>query len=539
MKLLECSSVSKTFGKQRVLHDVSFSVERGTVHALAGANGAGKSTLIKILSGVHAPDRGAKVIARGKEVAFPTNSREIRAYGLATVQQDLGLVNGLSVTANLFSSRMADRSLSFVNWRRLHRSACETLRSYDIDLDPRDLVRDLAPADRALLAIVRAFEEIQASSGANDTVSAYASGVPRTDAAHRDKLAGDGILILDEPTAFLTSEESHRVLQLMRTVAKQGGAAVFVSHNLDEVKEYCDRVTVLRNGVSVLTAPMADLTADQLAHLMSSEQFAAVQETATAETRPSPSPGVPAVFTASGVSGRRLHGASLALHPGEIVGVAGLLGSGADELVYALFGLGGCTGSVRIGSDKYDLAHLTPRAAMSSGCVIVPADRRRQGLVSRFDITDNVTLGTINRYATHGMLRSAGRREFARDAVKEYRIKTAGIGSLLSSLSGGNQQKVLLAQKLSRQPRVVFLHEPTQGVDIESRQDLYRKLREMRAQGAATLVVSSDFDELSLLCDRILIMRAGVFTSELRERNVPVSELNARASSDKDMKVES
>ncbi|HEX5401529.1 MAG TPA: sugar ABC transporter ATP-binding protein [Pseudonocardiaceae bacterium] len=485
--LLEVVELAKSFGGAQALAGVTFDVAPGEVHGLLGANGSGKSTLIKILAGYHTPD-GGSVAVRGEDVALPLAPGLPRALGLNFVHQDLGLVPSLSVLENFLVDRIAtSRRRWSMSWRRERTMMREILARYDLDLDPRMPVGDLRPVDRALLAVVRALDG------------------PGTElrAAHR-------LVVLDEPTVFLPREEVTRLFQLVRRVADSGSSVLFVSHDLDEVREITDRVTVLRSGRVALTGTTSRLSEDELVEAI----VGARVNTAVSYRRPDPA-AADHVLRVTGLAAGLVADIDFTARPGEIIGLTGLLGSGYEDVVRAVAGaIDATAGRLRLGEETIELSSWTPRRATAHGVVLVPADRLREGAIADLPVTDNVTMPDLAEYMHGGLLRRGLMTDRARELADTYDVRPRDPRLLFGELSGGNQQKVVLAKWLQHPPQVLLLHEPTQGVDIGARQQIFATVR-AAAAGRVVLCASSDHDQLAALCDRVLILRRGRIAAQI------------------------
>lgn len=487
--LLRLDGVWKRFGGEVALGGADLAVAPGEIHGLLGANGSGKSTLIKVLAGFHDVDSGTLEV-HGRPVPLPLSPGQPAALGLRFVHQDLGLVPSLSVLENyLLPQLAASRGRASVGWRRARTRLREVLARYELDLDPRATVADLRPVDRALLAIVRALE-----------------GVGTTSDPGRGQL-----VVLDEPTVFLPRNEVDRLFSLVRRVASTGSSVVFVSHDLDEVREITDRVTVLRNGRRALTGVTADLGHDQLVAAIVGADLDVAASYRAAER----SAGTTALRV-EGLSAGLADQVSFTAGTGEVVGFTGLLGSGYEDAVRALAG----ALDVRAGTVTLDdgpareLRSWSPRAATDHGIVLVPGDRLTEGIVGDLPVTDNLTMVNLRHYLAGPWLDRRAMRAAATTLVERYDVRPPDPRLLVGQLSGGNQQKVVLAKWIQTRPRVLLLHEPTQGVDIGARQQIYAAVR-AAAGGCVVLCASSDHDQLAQLCDRVLILHRGRIGAEL------------------------
>lgn len=486
--LLRLQGVWKRFGGEVALAGADLTVAAGEVHGLLGANGSGKSTLIKVLAGFHDVDEGTLEV-RGEPVSLPLSSGQPQSLGLRFVHQDLGLVPSLSVLENYLLPRLAtSRGRAFVGWRAARQQMALVLARYQLDLDPRSLVSDLRPVDRALLAIVRALESPADTSG-----------------------DGGRLVVLDEPTVFLPNSEVQRLFALVRHVAASGSSVLFVSHDLDEVREITNRVTVLRNGSSALTGVTSELTRDHLveaivgSHLNVGASYRAREPITSA-----------AVLRVDELVAPAVRGVSLQGSAGEVIGLTGLLGSGYEDLLRAIAGATELRGgALSVDGVRCDLHSWTPRAANRAGIALVPGERLTEGIVTDLPVTDNVTLVKLPAFRSGlGLDRRAMRRD-ARRLADEYDVRPRDPRFLAGQLSGGNQQKVVLAKWIQINPRVLLLHEPTQGVDVGARQQIFSTIRAAAASGCVALCASSDHEQLAQVCDRVLIMHHGRITTEL------------------------
>jgi len=481
--LVRVSGVTKSFGGVRALRGVDLEVFPGEVHALLGENGAGKSTLIKILSGVHNHDGGRIEIA-GREVAFASPA-ESRAAGVAVVYQDLSLVESLSVGANLMLGREPRTRLGFLKKRQLMTEVSAFLRDHGIPLDPRVPVGSLPFAYRQMTEICKA-------------------------------LMGDvRILILDEPTSALTEGEERILFDAVRTVTQRGVGVIYVTHRLNEVFRISQNVTVFRDGINAGDFVTGETDMKQLVTAIVGPGHAALSIDAPAEAAREPSPATAeAVLTLSRVANDRLNGVDLTVHKGEIHGLAGLIGSGRTEILETIFGLRGVAqGDVHINGNT--LANRRPREAIDLGVALVPEDRQVQGLVLEHAIERNLTLPRLPHFSRWGWLDQRGALAQARVVMKKLAVKAPNAATAVKNLSGGNQQKVVFAKWQEPRPRVLLLDEPTIGVDVGAREEIYGLVREAARSGTAVLVVSSDLAELLRLCDRISIVADGAIVETI------------------------
>jgi rhamnose transport system ATP-binding protein len=474
--VLSLEEVSKSFGAVRALEDASLELYRGEAHALVGENGAGKSTLVKVLAGVYRPDEG-RLLVEGREEVFATPA-SARDAGVAVIYQEPTLFPDLSVAENVFMGRQPLRSGRRVDKAAMRRRVEDVLGPLGVKLDPDRVARGLSIADQQIVEIAKAL-----------TLDAR-------------------VIVMDEPTAALSAYEVERLFGVVATLRNRGAAVLFISHRLEEVFGICQRVTVMRDGRRVLSQPLAGLSSDDLVRAMvgrelegrSSHQGAEGGKTVLSVER----------LTREGV----FTDISFEVRSGEIVALAGLVGAGRSEVVRAVFGI-----------DRYDAGRVlvagkalrkgSPSIAMAAGVGLVPEDRRLQGLVMELSIASNVGLASLGRLARFRLLRRAVEQRFAGEWSARLRLKYGRLSDPVSTLSGGNQQKVVLAKWLSREPRLLIVDEPTRGIDIATKAEVHRLLVELARSGVAVLVVSSETPEVLRVADRVLVMREGRLVAEL------------------------
>lgn len=482
---LSVRKVSKTFGNRAALKDFALDLAPGEIHGLIGQNGSGKSTLIKVLTGYHAADPGAEVVVAGERHLGAARGHEL----IRVVHQDLGLNPAASVAENLCvgdfprRSRLQGRS---IDWPACAERTRKALAPFNPDIRPEQPLEELDATDRAFVAIARATENLME--------------------------AGTGLLILDEPTAYLPLDGVQTLFERLRRVADAGVAVLFVSHDLGEVLELTDSITVLRDGVIRFSGDTKSThRAELVGHIVGRGIDFSVHTREPCATGPT-------LLTVTGLSTREARLPSFSLGAGEIVGFTGLLGSGFSRPLYAMFGADEqvFSGVAEIKGASFALASLSPAQAISAGFGLIPSDRpglsSAQGLTTR----ENLTLLTLGRYSRRGgVLRRRAEEGAARDLLVRYDVQPPFVDVPLSSLSGGNQQKLLLGKWVETQPDVMLLHEPTQGVDVGARQDIYARLREVAAAGTGIIIASANYEELPGICDRVLVFRRGDVVAEL------------------------
>ncbi len=474
---VEFRGVSKRFGATAALTDVTMDLRSGEVLALVGENGAGKSTLVKILAGVHAPDAGT-ILLDGVPTAI-ADPAAARALGIAVVHQEPRLFPDLSVAENVFMASPRKGSMGQISWRRMRQEAAAAFEQLDVRMDVTAPVRGLSMADQQLIEIAKALS---------------------LDAK---------VLVLDEPTASLSAHEVERLFTIVRRTRDRGVAVLFVSHRLDEVFELCDRATVFRDGRYVTTAATADLTtADLVRHMVGR----AVTLFPKGEAK------IGGVLLE--VKGLALAGAfrdvSFHVRAGEILGFAGLVGAGRTEIARVLFGIEKATAGEVLLSGKH-VEFAAPSAALGAGIAYVPEDRHQDGLVLDFSITDNVTLPILTRMFPRLFVRPAAERAVAERYTERLRVRMTGVDQQAQALSGGNQQKVVIAKWLATNPRILILDEPTRGVDIGAKVEVHHIISELAASGLGIILISSDLPEVLAMSDRILVLHEGRVTAEIAQ----------------------
>jgi len=490
---LGARGVSKTFPGQRALDDVDIDVVAGEIHALVGQNGSGKSTLVKILAGYHEPDAGAVAHVRGRPFELGS-AAAARAAGLRFVHQDLGLVEVMSVTDNFFLSAPDRSSLSRVRRRDERATVRAALAALGYDLDPDALVVQLAESERTAVAMARALADID-----EDPV----------------------LLVLDEVTASLPGAEVDRLFDALRRIAASGVAILFISHHLDEVLGLADRVTVLRDGRRIATARTADMSHDDLFRVLVGRELEASLAHASAAVDSHED-----ALRVRGLGGATIADLDLSVRRGEVVGVAGLTGSGREELAGLIAGRLPRTGTVEVGGVV--VAPMDPHAAIHAGVCLVPADRAAHALLPATSMRENMTIPDLRPFWRRGRLcRSPERAEVER-WIGALDVRPVDGEASVGVLSGGNQQKVVMARWLRVRPTVLVLDEPTQGVDVGSKSDIHRLIDGAAADGAAVLVCSTDSDELVRLADRVLILHRGRVTAELEGEGLTVEQIEQR-----------
>lgn len=488
---LSIRGLSKVFGGTQALAGVDIDVAAGEVHGLVGENGSGKSTLIKILCGYHQPEPGAQVHVNGEPVSLPLPAQQLSQLGMRFVHQDLGLVPTLTVAENLFVDELADRGRPVVLRSAQIRRAAQVLEPFGRPIDPALKVGALPAADQAHVAVVRAVSQLRRRrSGGGHT---------------------PGLLVLDEVTAFLPSEGRAQLFDLIRDIAAGGDSVMFVSHYLEEVLDITSRVSVLRDGRLVDTVETASLDSERLVEMIIGR---ALRRELGVRRETLPDSDVSAQVTS--LTGDALEPVDFAIRRGEVLGVTGLLGSGFEAIPSLLFGaVRARGGTLRFSGHDVDLKALTPRRATEMGIALVPGDRATAGGVGALTVAENMTLQVMSRHSRGGVLHRGQLRRNAAAVLEDFDVRPRDPSAKLSSLSGGNQQKVVLAKWLSAEPDLLLLDEPTLGVDVGSREEILLRIREVARRGVAVLCASNDPEQLSELCDRVLIFARGRLIAEL------------------------
>jgi len=479
MSLLEMAEISKEFPGVLALERVSVSAERGEVLALLGENGAGKSTLVKILSGVYPyPEYGGEIRIGGRVCRFRSTRDAVEA-GVTIIHQELNLVPQFSVAENIFLGREPARR-GAIDQAAMEREAAAILARMRVELDPRTPVYQLSVGQQQLVEIAKALS-LQAR-----------------------------ILIMDEPTSALAQSEVLHLFDLIRNLRRDGVTIIYISHKLEEIFALADRVTVLRDGQYVGTRSVAEASRDELVSMMVGRELG--------ELYPKAQAGLgEAVLEVEGLSAERpdrpgafaVDGVSFQLHAGEVLGLAGLLGAGRTELALTLFGAwpGPCRGRVRIGG--CEVLPRSPREAIDAGLALVTEDRKLTGLVLGMGTGENVSLASLPDLSPLGVVDRRAEESLVRRYVQELRVKVSRLEQPVGTLSGGNQQKVVLAKWLATNPKVLILDEPTRGIDVGAKAEVYQIIGELAARGVAILMISSELPELLAMSDRILVMHQG------------------------------
>ncbi|GAA4232166.1 ribose transport system ATP-binding protein [Streptosporangium album] len=485
-QVLQAAGVVKAFPGVRALDHVSFTLGGGEVHALVGENGAGKSTLIKVLTGVYQADAG-QVRYRGEPVSF-SNPLDAQRAGISTIYQEVNLVPSMSVARNLFLGREPRGRFRLIDFGAMHEQARETLKGYGVHVDVRRPLGSLGMGTQQMVALARA-------------VSVDAQ-----------------VVIMDEPTSSLEPREVGRLFEVIRGLRDQGRSVIYVSHRLDELYQICDRVTVLRDGRLVHTGKLAELERLRLVSLMLGRKISEVRAEGATKFSGSHGQGEedPPVLTATGLTRRHLlDGVSIALRPGEVVGLGGLLGAGRSETAKAI------AGALRLEAGEVVVAGVPLRTgsvpvAIRAGISLLPEDRKAEGIVPTLSVRENIALAALPRLSRAGIVSDRRIDRIVETFMKRLQIKAAGPHQPVAELSGGNQQKVLLARWLAMNPKVLLLDEPTRGIDVGAKAEVQMLIDELAVDGLAVLLISSDLEEIVEGSDRVVVLRDGTVAGELR-----------------------
>jgi len=482
--VVEMRSISKGFNGVSVLKDVSFDVRQGEVHALAGGNGAGKSTLMKILQGVYQADAG-EILIGGKPASI-NSIQDAKAAGIGMVFQEFSLVPSLTVAQNIFLAAEPLGQGGLIDDRAAVRRAKEVFAEMEVDVDPRAEVARLGTAYWQLTEIAKALAQ-------NATV-----------------------LIMDEPTASLARHESEALFELIDRLKQRGISIIYISHRMDEVYRLADRITILRDGRHLLTEPLTAVTPEQIVEGIVGKK---IEGQLSYRARQAAQDVEPLLEVRGLNAGLRVRDVSFTLRPGEIIGLAGLMGSGRTELARALFGIDKVdSGEVLLHGKRVSLA--SPQQAINAGVALIPEDRRAQGLVLEHSVQDNLLLPLLGQIQRGPLLDGARGKELSSSLIKRFAVKVAHPHRPVRLLSGGNQQKVVIAKWLGTDPDILILDEPTAGVDIGTKSEILDMIRELASAGKAVIVISSEYPELLAVSDRVLVLKDGSII-----RDIPRSEI--------------
>ena len=476
--ILEMRNITKSYPGVKALDDVSFSAEYGEVHALMGENGAGKSTLMKILSGAHGMDKG-EIIFEGKQVNI-TSSSDALKLGISMIYQEISCIPELTITENIYAGpRFPRKKWGMVNWKSAYQNCQKLMEELELNYDPKTKMRSLSMADMQMIEIAKAI-------------------------SFHSKL-----IIMDEPTSALTDKEIQKLFGFIRNLKKSGITIIIITHKLDEVFEIADRVTVLRDGKLIETRDIGNITRNEMITMMAGREIQNVYEEKGFK------PGEVILKAEHLKRTPMVNDVSFEVRKGEILGFSGIMGAGRTETMRCLFGLDGITEGEIILNDR-KITINNPRDAIKQGIMMVTENRKQDGLVLCRSIYENMLLPSTFRNSRHGILNKKKEYKMAEDYYKKLKIKSPSMDTITNHLSGGNQQKVIIAKWLLMNPVLLILDEPTRGVDVSTKAEIYRLMRELNRQGVAIIMVSSDMEELLGVSDRIVVMCQGRITGELK-----------------------
>ncbi|WP_303707299.1 sugar ABC transporter ATP-binding protein [Phascolarctobacterium succinatutens] len=473
---IELRNIHKAFGSNEVLKGVDLKLKSGEVHALMGENGAGKSTLMNILTGIHKQDKG-QIFVDGKEISFK-NPLEAEAYGIAFIHQELNIWPNLSILENLFLMHSVTNGMGILDFKAMRAMAEQKCREIEIEL-PLDMeAGECSVGQQQMTEIVR------------------------------NLLLDAKVVIMDEPTAALTERETEKLFEVMRSLKKRGVAMVYISHRMEEVTQNCDTITVMRDGVSVATKPVKEYSMEQIVRDMVGRSITEFYP----DRRNKPGEVLLEVkhFEQPGV----FHDINFNLRKGEILGFAGLMGSGRTEIMRAVFGVDPHAGGELVFKGE-PLKITKPEDAIKAGLGFVTENRKTEGLILDFSILRNIALPSVDSFAQSGVINFNILNDFADKMAKKLGVKTSSLDLEAGALSGGNQQKVVIAKWVGRHPEVIIMDEPTRGIDVGAKRDIYELMNELTASGVSIIMVSSELPEVLGMSDRIVIVHEGRIAGEL------------------------
>lgn len=487
--ILEFRGINKSFTGVKALSDISFQIRRGEVHALMGENGAGKSTLMKILSGAYTKDSG-QIFVDGKEAVI-RNTTESEKLGIAIIYQELNLIPELSVAENIFLHRQPKKGV-FVDWKQMNAEAAGVLKQIDVDIDTRVTVASLSVAQQQMVEIAKAIS-LQSR-----------------------------VLVMDEPTSALTEGETRKLFQVISNLKAQGITMVYISHRMEEIFEICDSFSVMRDGAYIAGGKISEVSVDKLIEYMVGRSLSQVfpeKKNAVGQV----------VLEAENISsGNEVKDVSFYLRKGEILGFAGLVGAGRTETLKAVFGAKPKSkGRVKI-NGKAAPIH-SPKDGIHWGIGFVPEDRKREGLVTELSVMDNVVMAKMDNSMTYGLFSAGKARRLCRKYIESLMIKTPSEKQPAKYLSGGNQQKVVLAKWLNCAPEIIVLDEPTRGIDINAKMEIYHIIVKLAEEGKSIILVSSEMQEIIGLCDRVYVMCEGRVAATLKKEELTQQKIMSYA----------
>ena len=467
---IEMKGINKSFGTNQVLKNAGFVLKDGEVHALMGENGAGKSTLMKILTGVYTRDAGT-VVVDGEEVVYK-NPQEAEKAGIVFIYQELNVLFDLTVEENLFMGKEITKKFGICDKKAMRKKAQEMLDKLGVKIPVDAVMSELSVGQQQMIEICKAL------------------------------MVDAKVLIMDEPTAALTQSETEVLFEVIKSLRKKGVSIVYISHRMEEIFELCDRITILRDGSYIDTKYIKDITMDDIVQMMIGREIG--------ERYPKRDVKIgDEVFKVEGLtSGKIFHDVSFSVRAGEVLGVAGLMGAGRTEIMQAIFGnLAKDSGTIYIEGKEVKIKN--PRQAIAAGIGFITEDRKTEGLLLEKSIADNITIANLNKVSKHSVLSKDKSEELVKKGIEEFRVKCFGPEHECNNLSGGNQQKVVLAKWIYTDPKILILDEPTRGVDIGAKKEIYSVINDLAAKGVAVIMVSSELPEVLGMSDRIMVVREG------------------------------
>ncbi|MDO4548081.1 MAG: sugar ABC transporter ATP-binding protein [Clostridia bacterium] len=486
---LEISHVSKSFPGVKALNDICLKIRRGKTHVLCGENGAGKSTLMKIINGIYKPDSGS-ILLDGKPVTI-ANPIHARGLGISMIFQELSYVPELTVAENIFLGRWPTDRFKRVDFSTMRKKTKELLEKEGLNYSPDEKLKNLSVSDIQMLEIIKAVS--------NDS----------------------DIIIMDEPTSAITEKEIEKLFSMINAMKSRGASIIYISHKLDEIFTIADEITVLRDGAVVDTRPAADLDMDEVIAMMVGRRMDnkyPYENVKKGDT----------LLRVSGLSGEAFHDINFEVKAGEIVGFAGLMGAGRTEVVRALFGLDPVTGGT-VEMFSKPVSRLSVRDSIENGMVMLSEDRRRYGLVPIRSVMENVSLASLEKFIYSGRLHRDEEKKTVSEMCSSMNVKTPSLETTVEALSGGNQQKIVLAKWMVRNPEILLMDEPTRGIDVGAKYEIYKLMIKLAGEGKAIVMVSSELPELIGMCDRIYVLCQGSIAGELKRDEFSAEHIMALA----------
>lgn len=467
---IEMKGINKSFGSNQVLKDAGFLLKDGEVHALMGENGAGKSTLMKILTGVYTKDSGT-VLVDGEEVSYKT-PQEAEKAGIVFIYQELNVLFDLTVVENLFMGKEITKKLGVCDMKAMKAKAKEVMEKVGVDIPVDAVMSDLSVGQQQMVEICKAL------------------------------MVDAKVIIMDEPTAALTESETEGLFKVINSLREKGVSIVYISHRMEEIFALCDRITVLRDGEYIDTREIRELTMDDVVQMMIGREIGE-----RFPTRDCPIGGE--VLKVEGLtSGKLFHDVSFTVKAGEVLGVAGLMGAGRTEIMQAIFGnLKKDSGKIYVEGEEVTIKN--PRQAIAAGIGFITEDRKTEGLLLEKSIAENIEIANLDRVSKHNVLNKEMQTSLVKKGIDDFRVKCFGPWHECNNLSGGNQQKVVLAKWVATEPKILILDEPTRGVDIGAKKEIYNVINDLAAKGVAVIMVSSELPEVLGMSDRIMVVREG------------------------------